>query len=74
MPWKPSEEGEVPTLGWYVIDWIRQNLAAPDKAEYEPFMLYQEQEDFILRFYEIDPETCTRRFRRGVLSRPRGWG
>jgi hypothetical protein len=74
MPWKPSEEGEVPTLGWYVIDWIRENLAAPDKAEYEPFILYQEQEDFILRFYEIDPETCTRRYRRGVLSRPRGWG
>lgn len=74
MPWKPSEPGEVPTLGWYVIDWMAKNLAAPDKVEYEPFILYQEQEDFILRFYEIDPETCTRRYRRGVLSRPRGWG
>ena len=40
MPWKPSEPGEVPTLGWYAIDWITQVLAAPDRAEYEPFRLY----------------------------------
>ena len=44
MPWKPSEAGEVPTLGWYAIDWITQVLAAPDRAEYEPFRLYPEQE------------------------------
>lgn len=74
MPWKPSEPGEVPTLGWYAIDWITQVLAAPDRAEYEPFRLYPEQEDFFLRFYELDPRTCRRRYRRGVISRPRGWG
>lgn len=66
--------GEVPTLGWYVIDWIAEVLAAPDRAEYEPFTLYPEQEDFVLRFYEINPKTGKRRYRRGVLSRPRGWG
>lgn len=74
MPWKPSEPGEVPTLGFLVIDWIAEYLAAPDRAEYEPFVLYPEQEDFLLRFYEIDPRTGKRRFRRGVISRPRGWG
>ncbi len=37
MPWRPSVEGEVPTLGWGVIDWITEMLAAPDRAEYEPF-------------------------------------
>lgn len=74
MPWKPSEPGEVPTLGWVVIDWITELLAAPDRAEYEPFILYPEQEDFVLRFYEIDPATGKRRRRRGVISRPRGWG
>lgn len=74
MPWKPSEPGEVPTLGYLVIDWITEYLAAPDRPDYEPFVPYVEQEDFILRFYEIDPATGKRRYRRGLLSRPRGWG
>ena len=74
MPWKPPEPGAVPTLGYDVIDWIAAYLAAPDRADYEPFVLYPEQEDFVLRFYEINPRTGKRRFRRGVISRPRGWG
>lgn len=74
MPWRPTAPGEVPTLGHYVIDWIAEYLAAPDRGEYEPFELYPEQEDFVLRFYEINPRTGKRRFRRGVISRPRGWG
>ena len=74
MPWKPPEPGAVPTLGFEVIDWITAYLAAPDRPEYEPFVLYPEQEDFVLRYYEINPRTGKRRFRRGVISRPRGWG
>lgn len=74
MPWIPPEPGAVPTLGYGVIDWITGMLAAPDRGEYEPFVLYPEQEDFVLRFYEINPHTGRRRFRRGVVSRPRGWG
>lgn len=74
MPWKPPAPGVVPTLGYDVIDWISEYLAAPDRSSYEPFILYQEQEDFVLRFYELDPRTGKRRRRRGVISRPRGWG
>ncbi|GGX98505.1 terminase [Streptomyces fructofermentans] len=74
MPWKPPEPGAVPTLGFEVIDWITELLAAPDRGEYEPFVLYPEQEDFVLRYYEINPRTGKRRFRRGVISRSRGWG
>lgn len=74
MPWKPSEPGEVPTLGYHVLDWIAENLAAPDRGEYEPFILYPEQAQFVLRYYELNPRTGRRRFRRGVISRPRGWG
>lgn len=75
MPWRPSFPGEVPTLGYAVIDWITEFLAAPDGGdEHQPFILYPEQEDFVLRFYEIDPRTGRRRRRRGVISRPRGWG
>lgn len=74
MPWKPSEPEEVPTLGWYVLDWMSEYLARPAVGEYEPFVPYREQEDFILRWYEIDPRTGRFRYGRGLLGRPRGWG
>ena len=74
MPWKPSDPEEVPTLGWYVLDWMSEYLARPAVGEYEPFVPYREQEDFILRWYEIDPRTGRFRYGRGLLGRPRGWG
>ena len=74
MPWKPSEPGEVPTLGWYVLDWMSEMLARPAIEDYEPFVPYREQEDFILRWYEIDPTTGRFVYERGLLGRPRGWG
>lgn len=74
MPWKPSEPGEVPTLGWYVLDWMTENLAAPDRDEYVPFQPTLEQAQFILNFYAIDLVRQRRKIRRGVISRPKGWG
>ncbi|OPC84236.1 terminase [Embleya scabrispora] len=74
MPWRPSVAGELPTLGWGVLDWMTDILAAPDRPEYEPFVPTREQGEFILRFYELDPVTGKRLRRRAVLSRPRGWG
>lgn len=65
--------GEIPTLGYIAIDWMASYLAAPDRTEYEPFIPYLEQEDFILRWYALHPNG-KRRFHRGVLGRPRGWG
>jgi hypothetical protein len=82
MPWKPSEPGEVPTLGWQVIDWIETYLAHPGYSDIRPWKLYREFEDFILRFYELDPfapnpiyrdQVGRRRVKRGLLGRPRGW-
>lgn len=74
MPWKPLTDGDFPTLGWGVIDWMTEYLARPDSADYEPFVPTPEQEDFILRYYELDPETGRRKIHRGVISRGRGWG
>lgn len=74
MPWKPSTPDERPTLGYQVLDWMSEMLAAPAKADYEPFVPYREQEDFILRWYEIDPATGRFRYDRALLGRPRGWG
>lgn len=71
---KPLVRGEVPTLGYAVVDWITNNLAKPDCMEYEPFVLYREQVEFILEWYRIDRVTGRRLYARGVLSRPRGWG
>lgn len=74
MPWRPHEPGEVPTLGPLILDWIIENLAAPDRVDYEPFVPTLEQAEFILSWYEIDHGTGKRKHRRGVISRPRGWG
>lgn len=70
---KASVRGEIPTLGYAVIDWITNNLARPDRADYEPFPVYREFGEFILQWYTIDPLTGRRKYFRGVLSRPRGW-
>lgn len=74
MPWRPSEPGEVPTLGWVALDWLTAMLARPEVDGYEPFEPTREQAEFVLRFYELDPASGKRRIRRGVISRPRGWG
>ncbi|MCW7984094.1 terminase [Streptomyces platensis subsp. clarensis] len=74
MPFKPEYPGEVPTLGWHVLDFISSMLAAPDKGEYEPLILTPEQAQFVLNWYALDPVTGRRQYRRGVLSRPKGWG
>lgn len=75
MPWEPIGDDLFPTLGWQVIDWITENLVRPDSGvDTSPFVLYPEQEDFVLNFYRLDPVTGRRKYRRGVLSRPRGWG
>lgn len=75
MPWRgPQYPGELPTLGYNVLDWIAEHLAAPDRSEYEPLRLTREQAQFVLNFYAVDPGTGRRKYRRAVLSRPKGWG
>lgn len=74
MPWKPEFPGERPTLGYAVLDWMSENLAQPNVLTLKPFWPTAEQAEFILGLYEIDPRTCRRIIRRGVLSRARGWG
>ena len=71
---KPDFEGDFPTLGYGVLDWMMENLAEPGSMDYRPFVPTQEQAEFILRFYEVHPVTGRRVIRRGVISRARGWG
>jgi hypothetical protein len=75
MPWRgPRYPGELPSLGISVLDWISDHLATPDRSEYEPLHLTREQAQFVLNFYALDPGTGRRKYRRAVLSRPKGWG
>jgi len=74
VPWRPSVPGEVPTLGYHVLDWMSEYLAAPARMDYVPFVPYREQEDFVLRWYELDPVTGRFVHQRGLLGRSRGWG
>lgn len=73
--WTPLDENdEFPTLGYDVADWMTEFLLRPDAEDYEPFIPTQEQIDFLVRLYELDPVTGKRVKHRAVLSRPRGWG
>lgn len=87
MPWRgPEYPGELPTLGWYVLEWMAEYLIVPDgPAAGEPLVLTNEQAQFILNLYVVDPSfegpairgrqlVNARRVRRAVLSRPKGWG
>jgi hypothetical protein len=74
MPWKPEHPGEFPTLGWAMLDWYGEFLAAPDRSSYEPLELTDEQAGFILNFYRIDPVSGKRLYRRARWSRPKGHG
>lgn len=60
------------TLGVGVADWIESMLAAPD-GRGELVRLTREQRAYLLRHYEVD-EAGRRRYRRGVISRGKGWG
>lgn len=71
---QPEYPGEYPTLGFIVLDWMSSYLAAPDREAYEPFIPTREQSEFILQLYRLDPVTGRRVYRRGVISRSKGWG
>ncbi|RTE50398.1 terminase [Actinobaculum sp. 352] len=75
MGWRPlDDEDEFPTLGYDVADWMTEFLLAPDTPDRLPFVPTQEQLEFLVRLYELDPESGKRVKHRAVLSRPRGWG
>lgn len=75
MPWRPLDESdEFPTLGYLVADWMEDYLLQPDTEEVRPFIPTQEQLEFLVRLYRLDPSSGRRLVSRAVLSRPRGWG
>jgi hypothetical protein len=87
VPWRgPEYEGELPTLGWDILDWIGEYLIVPDgPAAGQPLELTAEQAQFILNFYRVDPRFTkdairgrsmvnARLMNRGIYCRPKGHG
>lgn len=74
MPFKPAFEGEFPTLGYGVLEWMTSFLTRPGSIEGHPFVPTREQAEFVLNWYRLDPLTGRRAYRRGVLARSKGWG
>lgn len=72
MPWCPSVPGEAPTLGGYVVGWIKDNLIVPDgPLAGQPFTCTPEQTHFILKLYELDPHAEGRAVVNGLLRNAR---
>lgn len=76
MPWRgPRYPGELPTLGWYALDWVAENLVVPDGPRAgEPLVFTRDQAQFVLNLYTVDPGSGKRRIRRAVWSRAKGVG
>jgi hypothetical protein len=57
VPWRgPEYEGEYPTLGYAVGEWIESHVVIPDGyRQGEPYMLTDEMWRFMLRWYRINP-------------------
>jgi hypothetical protein len=84
MPWRgPEFEGEIPTLGYVVGEWIEANCVIPDgNYQGEPFVLTDEMWMFLFRFYRLKPNaryikdrpSAAFHNRGGLLMRPQKWG
>src|SRR5436309_713123 len=74
MPWRgPGYEGELPSLGWEIIETWADVLPSP-RDESAPFVLTDEQALLIVEWYAIDPQSGQFVYRRGCSRRSKGVG
>lgn len=82
MPWRgPREEGEFPTLGYDVGEWIETHCVVPDGYRLgEPYLLTDEMWRFLLHYYRVYPHAQPwpapdgLRYTGGQLRRSQKWG
>lgn len=82
MPWRgPSEEGEFPTLGYDVGEWIEAHLVIPDGYRAgHPYKLTDEMWTFLVHYYRLYPHAAAwpapdaLRYTGGQLRRSQKWG
>jgi hypothetical protein len=71
----PAFEGQMCSLGYQIVDWLQEYAChGPGDVQGEPldFSADPEVEDFIIRCYELDPETGRRKKSKVVYSAPKG--
>jgi hypothetical protein len=74
VAWRgPSFEGELPSLGWRLLDWWADILPSPRDHE-QPLIFTDEQAQILVDWYTFDPETLRFLYRRGCSRRAKGWG
>lgn len=82
MAWRgPEYEGEFPTLGWQVGQWIEDNCVIPDgDSGGSPFLLTDEMWTFLAHHYRLHLTARVGQiapafqYRRSILVRPQKWG
>jgi hypothetical protein len=82
MPWRgPAEEGEFPTLGYDVGEWIEAHCVVPDGyLQGQPYKLTDEMWTFLIHFYRLYPYAAawpapdSLRYTGGQLRRSQKWG
>ncbi len=82
MPWRgPSEEGEFPTLGYDVGEWIEEHLVIPDGYQQgEPYRLTDEMWKFLIHYFRLYPHAAPwpaefgLHYTGGQLRRSQKWG
>lgn len=75
MPWRgPQYEGEFPSLGWNIVDWIEARFRVPDgPLAGQALTLTDEQVELFVRWYRID-DRGRFVYRRGSKRGPKGCG
>jgi hypothetical protein len=74
MPWcGPTEQRPYPSLGWELLDWWGENLRSPRDPDAD-LLFTDEQARILVRWFQLDPRTGKRIYRRGASRRSKGWG
>ena len=69
MPWRGSSvEGELPSLGWSLLEWWADVLPSPRDSS-EPLIFTDEQAQILVDWYTFDPSTLRFVYRRGCSRR-----
>jgi hypothetical protein len=82
VPWRgPQEDGEFPTLGYDVGEWIEENLVVPDGYQQgEPYRLTDEMWVFLIHYFRLYPHAAPwpaefgLYYTGGQLRRSQKWG
>lgn len=82
MPWRgPQYEGEFPTLGYEMGEWIEGHCVIPDGyRQGEPYKLTDEMWMFLIHYYRLYPHAApwpapdSLRYTGGQLRRSQKWG